>query len=953
VVANYDIKVRVDPGDAQQGGAQVRATLQDIQTAAATTKTSVDRALQFNSGPAVAATGAVNAALGETQRQAAATATAVSRAGQSFGIMAAGSMQAAAQMRTTNQWLAQTYNLSTQVARGNQMVTTSLAQQRMGLVQGGQQFNDFATQVISGTSVVQAFAQQAGQAAFAMSLMGGATGRVGQFLAGPWGTLIIVGTTILAGFVTQLLNTEKQADATKDAIADFAAAQRDLANFIDFTTGKLIQQAGALAVVARNAKLAQIAQEQQQSTASRTAAFTAARQAAGDGTPVYTAGGVTQPRTDRDIEGAIARAKGDVGALSTELLKLARTSRPDLLKLASEVTNLGGAAITSEGKVKTLTGEVQDLNTALRGGVVTTGAMVDRQVALATATNSLERAQARLAIVRARGAAVDQLAGKEREAAAAQYRRDLTNATQEVNREQAAIDAARKARSASNKEQREAEAAARKAAAQARQISDFIAQLEDQAAALEMRGVGAAVEQQIDAFTRRFDRAPSTGERQRITDAQERIQLLNDEKAILDQLLGPVEQYRRQIAALTDLLARGKITQDQYNQSLGQLPLAQAVAQVDKSLSGTLFEYNAQVQAIRDSIAAAVKVIDDAQQAGILSAADADARRLALRGTPGGADEVTVNGGLPNNLQDRQIRNLNRARRDQLGQLDSQLEGTGFQRNEEAERIRRQYEDRLQMLRDFRDAELLDEEEFSARKLAIVEDRERQIDELERARTEMRVAAAQEVSGALLQVAKDYAGEQSGIYKAIFAVDKAFAIAQAVLAIQQNIAQASKAGFPANIPFIAAAIAQGASILSNIRAVTAAFADGGYVDGPGGPRDDRILARLSAGEFVVNASATSRNRTALEAINAGRAVSAPQTTAPVVGPQGQRPVVQIHNYTGQPVRQEYDGDNRLRVMIGEEIDKKAPGAVARDMGNRNGVVQKAMRRTTTVKTETV
>jgi TP901 family phage tail tape measure protein len=48
------------------------------------------------------------------------------------------------------------------------------------------------------------------------------------------------------------------------------------------------------------------------------------------------------------------------------------------------------------------------------------------------------------------------------------------------------------------------------------------------------------------------------------------------------------------------------------------------------------------------------------------------------------------------------------------------------------------------------------------------------------------------------------------------------------------------------------------------------LADGGMVTGPGGPRDDRILTRLSNGEFVVNAESTSRHRDLLEAINAKR-----------------------------------------------------------------------------------
>ena len=47
------------------------------------------------------------------------------------------------------------------------------------------------------------------------------------------------------------------------------------------------------------------------------------------------------------------------------------------------------------------------------------------------------------------------------------------------------------------------------------------------------------------------------------------------------------------------------------------------------------------------------------------------------------------------------------------------------------------------------------------------------------------------------------------------------------------------------------------------------FQQGGIVDGPGTATSDSILARLSRGEFVVNAEATRRNRDTLEAINRG------------------------------------------------------------------------------------
>jgi len=47
------------------------------------------------------------------------------------------------------------------------------------------------------------------------------------------------------------------------------------------------------------------------------------------------------------------------------------------------------------------------------------------------------------------------------------------------------------------------------------------------------------------------------------------------------------------------------------------------------------------------------------------------------------------------------------------------------------------------------------------------------------------------------------------------------------------------------------------------------YASGGYITGPGTSRSDSINARLSNGEFVMNAAATRRNRLQLEAMNNG------------------------------------------------------------------------------------
>jgi hypothetical protein len=52
-----------------------------------------------------------------------------------------------------------------------------------------------------------------------------------------------------------------------------------------------------------------------------------------------------------------------------------------------------------------------------------------------------------------------------------------------------------------------------------------------------------------------------------------------------------------------------------------------------------------------------------------------------------------------------------------------------------------------------------------------------------------------------------------------------------------------------------------------------AAATGGYITGPGTATSDSILARLSNGEYVINARATARHRQLLEQINSNRFAS--------------------------------------------------------------------------------
>ncbi|WP_227063320.1 tape measure protein [Acinetobacter pittii] len=107
-------------------------------------------------------------------------------------------------------------------------------------------------------------------------------------------------------------------------------------------------------------------------------------------------------------------------------------------------------------------------------------------------------------------------------------------------------------------------------------------------------------------------------------------------------------------------------------------------------------------------------------------------------------------------------------------------------------------------------------------------------DKYQQDRLNTQIALGGQMMGSVTSMFGSMFGEQSKAYKLMFAADKAYAIAAAGIAIQQNIAAASKVGFPYNLPLIAGAVAQGASIIANIRAIKdQGFADGGYT-GSGG-----------------------------------------------------------------------------------------------------------------------
>lgn len=118
----------------------------------------------------------------------------------------------------------------------SQAMASEAARRRTAYVQVGQQMQDVTAQLSTGTSAAIIFAQQSGQVASALSLLGGTVGRVAGFMAGPFGAAISGAVLVLGMMIPKLMaagdeteNLGKKSKTTADLTEDLAQAY-DLAS---------------------------------------------------------------------------------------------------------------------------------------------------------------------------------------------------------------------------------------------------------------------------------------------------------------------------------------------------------------------------------------------------------------------------------------------------------------------------------------------------------------------------------------------------------------------------------------------------------------------------------------------------------------------------------------------------------------------------------------------------
>ena len=190
------------------------------------------------------------------------------------------------------------------------------------------------------------------------------------------------------------------------------------------------------------------------------------------------------------------------------------------------------------------------------------------------------------------------------------------------------------------------------------------------------------------------------------------------------------------------------------------------------------------------------------------------------------------------------------------------------------------YQNQLDLLEQNRQARSDLNEEWDARELELKKKHQDEMNRIDDARNQLMLSSVVDGLGSMVDMTRTAFGEQSGIYKAAFAVQKAAAIAQSIIAIQQGIAMAAANPFPYNLAAMASVAASTASIISNISAVGMAH-DG--IDAV--PETGTWL--LQKGERVTTAATSAKldatlDRVATQSTGDG-AIYAPNINIPING----------------------------------------------------------------------
>ncbi|WP_427034442.1 phage tail tape measure protein [Enterobacter cloacae] len=229
------------------------------------------------------------------------------------------------------------------------------------------------------------------------------------------------------------------------------------------------------------------------------------------------------------------------------------------------------------------------------------------------------------------------------------------------------------------------------------------------------------------------------------------------------------------------------------------------------------------------------------------------------------------------------------------------------------------YSTQLSMLDEYRKSQSDLNEEWDKKELELKKKHDESLQDLNDQRNQLMLSSISDGLGSMVDLTKEAFGEQSAVYKAAFVAQKAVAIAQSMIAIQQGIAMAAANPFPYNLAAMATVAAATAGIVSNISAIGMAH-DG--LDSV--PETGTWL--LQKGERVTTAKTSAKLDATLDRVNK-------QTSAQQAG-----------NVT-VPIEIHGDPDQRTLLLIEDAVKRGAAlghQMTANDLSTGTGKASKAL-----------
>lgn len=233
--------------------------------------------------------------------------------------------------------------------------------------------------------------------------------------------------------------------------------------------------------------------------------------------------------------------------------------------------------------------------------------------------------------------------------------------------------------------------------------------------------------------------------------------------------------------------------------------------------------------------------------------------------------------------------------------------------------LKTQLDNNLKTIQDSLDAQLITEQEAYNERLA-------QEQAFQEARQNLILSGGENVAKTLADSAKSILGANSKMYRALFAVEKGFAIARSVVAIQQAIALASANPFPMNLGAMATVASQVGSIISTIKSVQM----------PVGQAHDGIMSVPKSGTWNLEKG---------ERVLPEHTAQNLDNTLNRLQGRGETKVI-INNYTSEKAEVQQMPNGDTMVIIGrmmKQVGRAEAQQVLREELGQNGLISRRLK----------